>query len=100
MIVAESAQSRLDQTLLDSESMRVSISGGGCSGFMVGFEMTTDSGNEDVWLSHNVLSDKASLALLVDATLAWVDDPFSPKFKVVVPNSNECGCGDSFQLTA
>jgi iron-sulfur cluster insertion protein len=100
VIVAESAQSRLDQTLLDSESMRVSISGGGCSGFMVGFEMTTDSGNEDVWLSHNVLSDKSSLALLKGARLEFLDDPFSPKFKVVVPNSNECGCGDSFQLTA
>ena len=103
MKISGVAQGRLDETLRDTEYMRVSVDGGGCAGFMVGFKkscrlLPCAAPAEDIWLSHNVISDKLSLALLTDGVLEWVDDPFNPKFKVAVPDTNECGCGDSFQF--
>lgn len=104
MKISEVAQGRLDQTLRDTEYLRVSVDGGGCSGFMVGFQKScrllscANISDGDIWLSHNVISDKISLDLLIDGVLEWIDDPFNPKFKVAVPDTNECGCGDSFQF--
>lgn len=104
MKISEAAQGRLDETLGDTEYLRVSVDGGGCSGFMVGFRkqcrLLSCISEGDIWLSHNVLSDKPSLSLLTRGVLEWIDDPFNPKFKVAVPDTNECGCGDSFQFKA
>jgi len=38
MNVTQKAQERINQTLTDSEALRVEVNGGGCSGFIVSFK--------------------------------------------------------------
>ena len=80
MNVTQKAQDRINQTLTDAEALRVSVNGGGCSGFIVSFSKEADSKKEDVWHSHNVLTDSISAAYLTTAILDYSDDEFAPTF--------------------
>tara|TARA_R110002110_G_scaffold13058_6_gene62419 strand:- start:341 stop:637 length:297 start_codon:yes stop_codon:yes gene_type:complete len=95
MIVTEKAQQRIDQTLSDTESLRVSVNGGGCSGYLINLKKETNS--DGIWITHNVLTDSISEEFLSEATLDWTDDPFQPTFKFNIPDTHSCGCGNSFQ---
>lgn len=95
MIVTEKAQQRINKTLSDTESLRVSVNGGGCSGYLINLEKETNS--DGIWITHNVLTDSTSAEFLSDATLDWNDDPFQPAFKFNIPDTHSCGCGNSFQ---
>ena len=95
MIVTEKAQQRIDKTLSDKESLRVSVNGGGCSGYLINLKKETDP--EGIWITHNVLTDSISEEFLTGATLDWDDDPFQPTFKFNIPDTHSCGCGNSFQ---
>ena len=59
MKISEVAQGRLDETLGDTEYLRVSVDGGGCSGFMVGFRkqcrLLSCISEGDIWLSQSRL---------------------------------------------
>ena len=98
MNVTQKAQERINQTLTDSEALRVEVNGGGCSGFIVSFKKEVEPTGSDIWHSHNVLTDSTSAAYLLTAVLDYSDDAFAPTFKVDVPNANSCGCGISFQF--
>ena len=95
MIVTEKAQQRIDKTLSDKESLRVSVNGGGCSGYLINLKKETNS--DGIWITHNVLTDSISEEFLTGATLDWDDDPFQPTFKFNIPDTHSCGCGNSFQ---
>jgi|TARA_B110000438_G_scaffold210588_1_gene202590 iron-sulfur cluster assembly accessory protein len=106
MTIHPSAQARLDGTLQDTESLRLSVSGGGCSGFRIGMtkssapvnaQLDTDHTSADVWISHNVVTDTTSAEFLLGGVLTFEDDEFSPAYKVDIPDSIKCGCGESFQ---
>ena len=95
MIVTEKAQQRIDQTLSDKECLRVSVNGGGCSGYLIDLKKETNS--DGIWITHNVLTDSISEEFLSEATLDWIDDSFQPTFKFNIPDTHSCGCGNSFQ---
>jgi len=98
MNITPSAEKRIDQTLNDTEYLRVEVSGGGCSGFTVGLSKTDGASENDISLSEKVIIDPISEGYLSLATLDWTDDPFSPAFKFDIPNTKSCGCGNSFTL--
>ena len=98
MNITPSAEERINQTLTDSEYLRVEVSGGGCSGFTVGLSKTDGVSESDISLSERVIIDPTSEGYLSLATLDWIDDPFSPTFKFDIPNTKSCGCGNSFTL--
>lgn len=95
MIVTEKAQQRIDKTLFDKESLRVSVNGGGCSGYLINLKKETSA--DGIWITHNVLTDSTSAEFLSEATLDWIDDSFQPTFKFNIPGTSSCGCGNSFQ---
>ncbi len=106
MTIDPSAQTKLDGTLQDRECLRLSVSGGGCSGFRIGMtkslspvnaQLDTDHTSADVWISHNVVTDTISAEYLSGGVLTFEDDDFSPAYKVDIPNTIKCGCGESFQ---
>ncbi|HVG89729.1 MAG TPA: iron-sulfur cluster insertion protein ErpA [Gaiellales bacterium] len=82
--------------------LRVSVSGGGCSGFQ--YQFTLDEGAED----GDVVVERDGAALVVDgmslmyvlgSELDFVDDLTGSYFKVKNPNaSSSCGCGTSFAV--
>ena len=98
MNITPSAEKRIDQTLNDSEYLRVEVNGGGCSGFTVGLSKTDGASENDIFLRSNVVIDPISEEYLLKATLDWIDDPFSPTFNFKIPNTKSCGCGNSFTL--
>lgn len=90
---------------LKDHSLRVSVQGGGCSGFQYGLAFedkeTSDASKEndiiETYDGLNVLIDKKSAFFLNDVTLDWVEDLNNRGFKFNNPNATKtCGCGSSF----
>lgn len=82
--------------------VRVSVQGGGCSGFMYGFDFA-DCQNEDDFVIERdgvkVVVDSMSYQYLVGASLDFVDGLEFSQFVVNNPNANTtCGCGSSFSV--
>jgi iron-sulfur cluster assembly accessory protein len=82
-------------------SLRVAVSGGGCSGFR--YDIRLDAATEgDLVLEKDgsrVLVDEVSLPFLADAVIDFSDDLIGARFVVANPNaSSSCGCGTSFSV--
>ena len=100
MNITYSADQKIEEILGDSERLRISVNGGGCSGFTVDLsrEQEKSQSKTDIMLNSNTLIDSISAEYLSKATLDWTDDAFSPTFKFDIPNTKSCGCGNSFTL--
>lgn len=81
---------------------RISIQGGGCSGFQYIFNIDEQIENDDtVILFDNVKTvvDSISLQYLIGSTVDFSDELFNSKFIVDNPNAkNTCGCASSFSI--
>lgn len=93
------------QTLIKMEGkpnlhLRLSVSGGGCSGFQYGIDLD-DTINEDdvVSVQHGtkVVVDQTSLDLLSGTEVDFVEDLMGASFQFKNPHATStCGCGSSF----
>ena len=102
--ISASAARRLN-TILKGEAgaaLRISIKGGGCSGFQYAFDVERSRTEDDVAVTRDgatVLVDPVSLELLKGAELDFVDDLMGQSFRVKNPNAvASCGCGVSFSV--
>jgi iron-sulfur cluster assembly protein len=104
--VTESAAQRLQGMMQEKQlsgySLRVFVSGGGCSGLQYG--MTFDNEQRDgdsIWNAHGlqVLVDPISARYLSGATISFQqDNMLAGAFKIDNPNAvSSCGCGHSFR---
>ena len=98
MNITLAAEEKINQTLAETECLRVEVNGGGCSGFTVGLARMSGAEKNDIWLNKNVVIDSTSAGYLSEATLDWKNDPFKSTFHFDIPNTKSCGCGDSFQF--
>jgi len=82
--------------------LRLSVEGGGCSGFQYKFDMDRDQAPDDIVVHRDgalVLIDQVSLKFLAGSELDFVDDLIGASFRVNNPNAKaSCGCGTSFTL--
>jgi iron-sulfur cluster assembly accessory protein len=82
--------------------LRVSVEGGGCSGFQYRFDLVAASDAEDVVIEKEgarVLIDPVSLQYLGGSQIDYVDDLIGASFKINNPNATaSCGCGTSFSI--
>ena len=82
--------------------LRVSVEGGGCSGFQYKFDLVEGPASDDVVIENStakVLIDPVSLEYLAGAEVAVADDLSGASFKIQNPNATaSCGCGTSFSL--
>ena len=82
--------------------LRVSVAGGGCSGFQYVFDIDRQKSPDDFVLERGgatVLIDETSLELLEGSTIDFVDDLVGQSFRITNPNAtSSCGCGTSFAL--
>jgi iron-sulfur cluster assembly accessory protein len=83
-----------------SPLLRLSVEGGGCSGFQYRFDLT-DAAEIDDSVSETdgvkLLVDPVSLGLVAGSTVDFVESLGGAAFKVENPNaSSGCGCGSSF----
>jgi len=81
---------------------RVSVEGGGCSGFQYRFDLVADRAADDLVIEKagaRVLVDPVSLALLSGSEIDFVEDLMGAAFRVKNPNATaSCGCGTSFSI--
>jgi iron-sulfur cluster assembly accessory protein len=82
--------------------LRVSVEGGGCSGFQYKFVFEQAKAPDDLVLAHDgatVLIDPMSVKYMAGAELDYVDDLIGAAFKVNNPVATaSCGCGTSFSI--
>jgi len=104
--LSSSAARRLRQ-LITAEGnpglmLRLSVSGGGCSGFQYGFSFEQTVGEEDRVFERDgmrLVVDEVSLTLLGGAEVDYVEELVGSSFQVRNPNAkSSCGCGSSFAV--
>jgi iron-sulfur cluster assembly accessory protein len=83
-------------------ALRISVKGGGCSGFQYAFDIERSRAEDDFVATRDgatVLVDPVSLEMLKGAELDFVDDLMGQSFQVRNPNAvASCGCGVSFAV--
>jgi len=102
---ARRIQALVDQEGIQGQMFRVTVSGGGCSGFQYGFDFD-DTQNDDDRVFENagiagigVLVDEASLPFLSGAVLDFKEELIGSFFAITNPNAaSTCGCGTSFSI--
>ena len=106
IIVTERAAERIAQIVAndpDNNMLRISVEGGGCSGFEYRFDLVSNAEPEDMLIERadaKVLVDSLSLTYLAGSEIDYVDDLMSASFKIKNPNATAaCGCGESVAIT-
>ena len=96
------ADRRDPQGRAGSAMLRVSVEGGGCSGFQYNFDIERAQADDDLVIERDgavVLIDPVSLAYMAGSEIDFVDDLIGASFKVNNPNATaSCGCGTSFSI--
>lgn len=77
---------------------RISVKGGGCSGFKYDFSFDQIVNKDDEKL-NNIIIDKASLQILKGSEIDFVSELIGTSFKISNPKTkSSCGCGISFSI--
>jgi iron-sulfur cluster assembly accessory protein len=103
--LSERAAKRINKILAREPGgtvLRVSVSGGGCSGFQYGFDLETTRTPDDIIVERDgavVLIDSVSLPYMDGSEIDFVDDLIGQSFQVKNPHATaSCGCGTSFSV--
>ena len=103
--LSEAAAKRIAKILAkepDKNALRVSVEGGGCSGFSYKFDLVGDRNDDDIAIERDgasVLIDDLSLVYMGGSVIDFVDDLIGQSFQVRNPNAvASCGCGTSFSI--
>jgi iron-sulfur cluster assembly accessory protein len=82
--------------------LRLSVEGGGCSGFQYKFELAESAEADDAIAETDgvrLLVDAVSLDLVRGASVDFVESLGGAAFRVTNPNAaSGCGCGTSFSV--
>lgn len=107
MTLSDAAVARL-RTIFSQEGdlslmLRITVSGGGCSGFQYGFDFEKKIQQDDHIFEKDgirIVTDDSSLDLLDGSELHFSDDLIGAAFQVRNPNATaSCGCGTSFAIS-
>ncbi len=103
--VSERAAKRIAAILSkepDGSMLRVSVEGGGCSGFQYKFDIVTAREDDDLVLDadgYSVLVDAISVDYMAGSVIDFSDELIGAAFKIENPNATAaCGCGTSFSV--
>ena len=103
--ISERAARRIGQILSKEAAgamLRISVEGGGCSGFQYKFDIERAKADDDLVIERDkavVLVDPASAPFLAGSEVDFVDDLMGASFRVNNPNATaSCGCGTSFSI--
>jgi len=104
LTLTPSALSAVEKFIKGSDTpvagLRISISGGGCSGFQYGMRLEEAQAEDDVLVAVGdvtLLIDPFSAPMLDGVTVDFVDSLNGSGFKFENPNAtSSCACGSSF----
>ena len=101
MLISDSAVARVG-ALREKQGnpnllLRVTVLGGGCSGFKYTIEFDDKTAADDVTFRGVVVTDESSLQFLQNALIDYEQSLMGSAFKIKNPNAaSSCGCGKSF----
>ncbi len=106
VVLTENAARRIAklkvQEQVGNAFLRITVSGGGCSGFQYGFTFDDQRHEDDFVFERDgvaVVVDDVSLGLLNGAEIDFVEDLMGASFQIHNPNAtSSCGCGNSFSI--
>ncbi len=103
--VSDRAANRIREILAGApgqNALRVSVQGGGCSGFRYDFEMVAQTNADDLIIEKagaRVAIDPISVPYMAGSQIDYVDELIGASFKISNPNATaSCGCGTSFSV--
>jgi len=103
--ISDSAARRIGEILKAEPAgamLRVSVEGGGCSGFQYKFDIERARADDDLVLTREgavVLIDPVSVNYMAGSQIDFVDDLIGQSFKINNPKATaSCGCGTSFSI--
>ena len=86
--------------------LRITVDGGGCSGFSYSFNFDNKKLEDDIIASSDknglpaLVTDTISLNYLSGSEITWKEDLSGASFSIDNPNAtSSCGCGTSFSVT-
>ena len=105
VIVTDRAARKIGEILQKEPAgtmLRVSVEGGGCSGFQYKFDLVSAKADDDLVLARDgatVLVDPVSVQYMAGAEIDFIDDLIGASFKINNPvATSSCGCGTSFSV--
>jgi iron-sulfur cluster assembly accessory protein len=106
VLLSDRAARRIAQILAAEPAgtvLRVSVEGGGCSGFQYRYDLVQETpAEDDLVLARDgatVLVDSISAQYMQGSQIDFVDDLIGQSFQIRNPNAvASCGCGTSFAL--
>lgn len=86
----------------ETPMLRVSVLGGGCSGFQYSFSLDGEKNEDDLTLEKDgatVVIDDMSISLLQGSEIDFEKTLAASMFVIKNPNAtSSCGCGSSFSI--
>ena len=105
LVLTERAARRINEIMAAEPAgsmLRISVNGGGCSGFQYAFDVDRTRQEDDLVIEREgatVLVDQVSLQYMDGSVIDFVDDRIGQSFKIENPHATaSCGCGTSFSL--
>lgn len=106
LTLTDNAIMAIDRFIKGSETpiagLRISVQGGGCSGFQYGMSLEEAADIADTVVEYGdvkVFVDPQSAPLLQGVKLDFIDSIEGSGFKFENPNATKsCGCGNSFSV--
>ena len=95
---AENQINRIIQKDTNNKYFRITVQGGGCSGFKYNFKFDSKIQKDDI-VFNNAVIDKASLDIIEGSIIDFKKEMIGEPFVVENPKaSSSCGCGLSFSV--
>ena len=106
IVFTDAAANKVKEIIIDEGNtalkLRVSVTGGGCSGFQYGFSFDENSAEDDTVLENcgvSLLIDSLSFQYLMGAKIDYQVSLEGERFVINNPNAvSTCGCGESFSV--
>ena len=96
----DSAKNQIEKITKSSEKkyFRITVEGGGCSGFKYNFSFDNKIEKDDI-LFNKAIIDKQSLNIIAGSTIDFKKEMIGESFSINNPKASaSCGCGLSFSV--
>ena len=96
----DSAKNQIEKITKSEEKkyFRISVQGGGCSGFKYNFSFDDKIEKDDILFNKTVI-DKLSLDIIAGSTVDFKKEMIGESFSINNPKASaSCGCGLSFSV--
>ena len=82
----------------EKKFFRITVQGGGCSGFKYNFGFDKKT-NKDDFIFNNAIIDKSSLDIISGSDVDFKKELIGESFVIINPKAtSSCGCGLSFSI--